>query len=171
MAAFIVREAKPDDAAQIIAHVRQVADEPNNGIAMSSASEFKYTEEEERAIIQEVAEADDKLMIVAEADDQIIGVANCRAGRGGYHHTFSLGITVHLDWRNQGVGRAMMQHMIAWCNHNPLAHRLELWVFPENLRAIRLYEHMGFQHEGNRRASFLKEGEFRDLLLMGMVLE
>ena len=171
MADFIVREAVPDDAAQMIAHVRQVADEPDNGIAISSASEFTYTEAEERDIIQQAAGADDRLMIVAEAGGHIIGIANCKAGSGGYQHAFSLGITVHRDWRDQGVGRAMMQYMMAWCRQNPLVHRLELWVFPDNPRAIHLYESMGFQHEGNRRSSFLKQGQFRDLLLMGMVFD
>ena len=173
MTAFFVREATPDDAAAIIAHVRRVADEPNNGIAIASASEFTYTEDEERALIAKIAEADNRLMIVAEAeaDAAIIGVASCNPGEGGYRHTLSLGITVNRDWRNQGVGRAMMAYMIDWCRQNPTVYRLELWVFPDNPRAIHLYEKMGFQHEGNRRASFLKAGQLLDLLLMGMVFE
>jgi putative acetyltransferase len=78
---------------------------------------------------------------------------------------------VNRDWRDQGVGRAMMQYMIDWCRYNLAVHRLELWVFPDNPRAIHLYEKMGFQHEGNRRSSFLKEGRMRDLLLMAMLFE
>ena len=171
MDTFIVREARSGDAAAIITHIRRVADEPNNGIAIASASEFTYTEDEERALIQKVAEADNRLMIVAEADAAIIGVASCNPGEGGYRHTLSLGITVNRDWRNQGVGRAMMAYMIGWCRQNPAVHRLELWVFPDNPRAIHLYEKMGFQHEGNRRASFLKAGQFLDLMLMGMVFK
>jgi putative acetyltransferase len=61
--------------------------------------------------------------------------------------------------------------MIDWCQSNPLVHRLELWVFADNDAAIRLYERLGFHHEGRRRASFLKDGHFKDLLLMGMLFE
>lgn len=171
MSAFSVREARPEDAAAIIAHVKRVADEPNNGIAIASAAEFKMTEEKEVQFIKEAAAADNALMIVAEADGQIIGVANCRGGNGGYYHTLDLGITVHSDWRNQGVGTAMMQHMVNWCRANPVVHKLELWVFPDNPRAFHVYEKVGFQQEGYRRSCFLKQGQYLDLILMGIVFE
>ncbi len=168
---FTIREARPADAAAIIAHVKRVADEPNNGISMSSAAEFAFTVEEEVTMIREAAEADNRLMIVAEAGGELIGSANCFGGQRGYAQTLSLGITVRREWRGQGVGRAMLQFMIDWCRANPAVHRLELWVFPDNPAAIHLYEKMGFQHEGNRRASYRKDGEFKDLLLMGMLFE
>ncbi|MAS32409.1 MAG: hypothetical protein CL610_00285 [Anaerolineaceae bacterium] len=169
--AWQVREAVPSDAAGIVAHIRRIADEPNNGISISSATEFKFTEVDEVEIIKKYAESDNRLMLVAEVEKAIIGVANCRGSDGGYSHTLSFGITVNRDWRDRGVGTAMLRYMIDWCRANPVVHRLELWVFPDNVRAIHVYEKLGFQHEGNRRASFLKDGEFRDLLLMGMVFE
>jgi RimJ/RimL family protein N-acetyltransferase len=171
MADYVVREARPEDAAAIIAHVKRVADEPNNGISISSAAEFTYTEDEEVAIIEKYTQADNALMLVAEASGQIIGVANCRGGDGGYYQTLGLGLTVHRDWRDRGIGSAMLRYMIDWCRANPVVHKLELWVFPDNPRAIHVYEKLGFEHEGNRRSAFLKEGRFRDILLMGMVFE
>ena len=171
MSDFVVREARTEDAAAIIAHVKRVADEPNNGISMSSADEFKYTVEEEAEIIRNAAAATNKLMVVAEANGEIIASANCFGGRHGYDQTLSLGITVRREWRGRGVGAAVMRFMIDWCQANPGVHRLELWVFPDNAAAIRLYEKMGFQHEGNRRSSYRKDGEFKDLMLMGMLFE
>jgi RimJ/RimL family protein N-acetyltransferase len=172
MPAYHVREARPEDAAAIIAHVRQVADEPNNGISISSADEFQVTEEKEIEWTKEAAAADNALMLVAEATDgQIIGVAHCRGGKGGYYHTLDLGITVKQNWRNQGVGTAMMQSMIDWCRANPVVYKLELWVFPDNPRAIHVYEKAGFQQEGRRRSCFLKQGQMLDLILMGIVFE
>jgi RimJ/RimL family protein N-acetyltransferase len=171
MSAFHVREARPEDAAAIIAHVKRVADEPNNGISLGSAAEFDVTEEKEAEWIKTAAAAENALMIVAEADAQIIGVANCKGGNGGYKNTLDLGITVNRDWRNQGVGTAVMQYLVDWCRANPVVHKLELWVFPDNPRAIRVYEKVGFQQEGYRRSCFLKQGQYLDLLLMGIVFE
>lgn len=172
MSAFLIREARPEDAAAIIAHVKQVADEPNNGISLGSAAEFTVTEEKEVEWIKAAAAADTTLMIVAEADDgQIIGVAHCKGGNGGYAHTLDLGITVNRNWRNQGVGTAMMQSLVDWCRANPQVHKLELWVFPDNPRAFHVYEKVGFQQEGYRRSCFLKQGQYLDLILMGMVFE
>lgn len=160
MAEYIVREAQPADAAAMIAHIKRIADEPDNGISISSAQEFRVTEEEEIATIKRHAEAENALMVVAEA-----------GGDGGYYHTLGLGTTVHRDWRDRGVGSAMLRYMIDWCATNPAVHKLELWVFPDNPRAIHVYEKLGFQHEGNRRSCFLKQGVYRDLLLMGIVFE
>ena len=87
---FVVRVAAPEDAAQIITHIKQVADEPDNGISISSGSDFRYTETEERLIIQKAAASNDRLMIVAETEGQIIGVATCTGGDQGYRHTFRL---------------------------------------------------------------------------------
>jgi RimJ/RimL family protein N-acetyltransferase len=171
MSDFIVREARAEDAEGIIAHIKRVADEPNNGIAMSSADEFKMTLEEETELIKKAAESDNMLMVVAEADGEIIALANCFGGDRGYQWTLSLGITVRREWRGRGVGRAVMQYMIDWCRANSSVHRLELWVFPDNPVAIHLYEKLGFEHEGNRRASYLKDGDHKDLLLMGMLFE
>ncbi|MBZ0300292.1 MAG: GNAT family N-acetyltransferase, partial [Anaerolineae bacterium] len=171
MADFLVREARPEDAAGIIAHVKRVADEPNNGLGMSSAADFRFTEAEEIEFIQKAAQADNALMLVAEADGKIIGMAHCGSGERGYAHTASLGITVDRAWRDKGVGTALLEFMIDWCRESPGVHRLELWVFPDNPRALHVYEKLGFQHEGNRRSSYLKDGTFKDLILMGMVFE
>ena len=171
MADFVVREAMPDDAVQVIAHIKRIADEPNNGISISSADEFRYTEEEESTIIAKAAASDDRLMIIAESKGEIIGVATCTPGNQGYRHTLGLGITVNAAWRDKGVGTTMLEHIVEWSQNNALVHRLELWVFPDNKRAINLYEKMGFEHEGSRRGCFLKDGKFQDLMLMGMIFE
>jgi RimJ/RimL family protein N-acetyltransferase len=171
MVDFVVRKARPDDAAQIITHMKLIADEPNNGTALSSSSEFTRTEEEQAKLNRDYENNESGLIVVAEANDQVIGLANCFSSRLGYKHTFDLGITVHHAWRDKGVGTALMRFMIEWCQNNPTAWRLELWVFNNNPRALHVYEKLGFEHEGVRRKSYLKHGEMLDLILMGMLFE
>lgn len=171
MADYVVRKARPEDAAQIITHFKAIADEPDNGISLSSSSEFTITEEEETKIIADRVDNELALMLVADAGGQIIGLAHCNSARLGYKHTYDLGITVNKDWRDKGVGTAMLSAMIEWCHNNPNVRRLELWVFPNNPRAMHVYEKLGFEHEGVRRKSYLKQGEMLDLILMGMLFE
>lgn len=171
MADFVVREARTEDALGIIAHVKRVADEPNNGIGISSADEFTYTEEEEKEMIRNMAQLDNAMMLVAEADGEVIGVAHCRGGLRGYAHTIDMGVSVKREWRGQGVGTALLQTIINWCRANPAVHKLELSVFPDNVGAIQLYERMGFQREGIRRQAYLKGGQFLDLVMMGIIFE
>ncbi len=168
---YIIREAVPEDAARIVAYMRAIADEPDNGISFASADEFPHTVQEEAQIIADYAHTPTALFLVAEAGSAIISVANCRAGSRGYRHTVELGITVHRGWRDRGVGTAVMRCMIGWARANPDVHRLELQVFPNNARAIHLYEKLGFAHEGRRRQAFYKAGQFLDLVMMGMVFD
>lgn len=168
---FTIREAAPDDAARVVAYMRVIADEPDNGISFASADEFPYSVEDERQIIADYAQSPTALFLLAEADGEIISVATCRAGNRGYRHTVELGITVRCDRRNQGVGTAMMRYLIDWARISPDVHRLELQVFPNNARAIHVYEKLGFVHEGVRRQAFCKAGQFLDLVLMGMLFE
>lgn len=173
MSNYHIREATPHDAEAIIAYVKTIADEPNNGIMLASSLEFTLTVDDEREFLAKSAQTSNRLYIVAEAQGEIIGTANCRpaGSRAGFQHTLTLGITVRKDWRNRGVGTAMMQRLIQFARENPTVKRLELMVFHNNPRAIHVYEKLGFQHEGARRQAFYKEGQFLDLVFMGMVFE
>ena len=44
--------------------------------------------------------------------------------------------------------------------------RIELTVFADNTRAIRLYERFGFEHEGRLRGYALRDGRYVDALTM-----
>ncbi len=172
MTDYIVRPATPADAEGILNHHKLIADEPNNGVSFNSSDEVIWTIEEEQDVIQRYTEQDDRLFLVAEAQEKIIGVSDCHVvGGRGYAGTFSLGVSVHKAWRGRGVGTAMIVAMIDWCKNLPQSHRLELWVFTNNPRAIALYERLGFQKDGVRRQSYKKGHEYLDLLLMSMLFE
>jgi RimJ/RimL family protein N-acetyltransferase len=80
----------------------------------------------------------------------------------------TLGISIAKEWRNQGLGTTLMKEAIAWCESNPLIKRVELEVFGDNDRALHVYEKLGFIQEGVRREVFLKEGRFRDSIMMAI---
>jgi RimJ/RimL family protein N-acetyltransferase len=50
-------------------------------------------------------------------------------------------------------------------------HRIELEVFAFNPRARRVYEKVGFVHEGTKRQALLWDGEWFDVHLMAMVAD
>jgi RimJ/RimL family protein N-acetyltransferase len=50
-------------------------------------------------------------------------------------------------------------------------HRVFLRVLADNASAIRSYERSGFRHEGVLREDVLLSGEFRDVVLMGVLEE
>jgi len=91
----------------------------------------------------------------------------------------------HLDWKNrvvnfgiaigdkiywgQGYGSDATCTALLFAFHELNLNRVELEVFEDNLRAIRCYEKIGFQHEGTRRKAFFRDGIYHDVVLMGIL--
>jgi RimJ/RimL family protein N-acetyltransferase len=48
-------------------------------------------------------------------------------------------------------------------------HRIFLRVHADNQRAIRVYEKIGFVHEGRQRQAEFHGGQYHDLLFMSML--
>jgi RimJ/RimL family protein N-acetyltransferase len=77
---------------------------------------------------------------------------------------------VDRDWRNRGVGTALMRRAIEWARGTGVLTRLQLQVFARNAPAIHLYQKLGFQIEGSRRNAILRDGEYIDSLMMALLL-
>lgn len=69
----------------------------------------------------------------------------------------------------QGHGRQLMRAVVATVFQETNAHRLWLDVFPENLRARRAYEAVGFVVEGIAKGSAFFRNIHRDLLIMAIL--
>jgi len=69
----------------------------------------------------------------------------------------------------RGEGSLLLRMIVGHLFHSTDAHRLWLGVFPENLRARRAYEKIGFVAEGVARGSAFFGGTYRDELTMAML--
>jgi len=69
----------------------------------------------------------------------------------------------------RGHGKALLAELVAIIFQNTDAHRIWLGVFPENTRARRAYEAVGFQAEGIARGSAFFGGRHRDELVMSLL--
>jgi RimJ/RimL family protein N-acetyltransferase len=80
-------------------------------------------------------------------------------------------LAVHPDFRRRGVGdgaaRLMQRHLIFDLGY----HRLELEVYGFNERAIAHAERSGFVREGVKRGAYLRDGEWVDGVLFGLIRE
>ena len=169
-APFRIREARPADAAALICFVNRLAEEPGIDLPLAPG-EFDYTVAQERKFIADCAAADNSLFLVAEASGAIIGALDCKGGkRKAQRHAVTLGMSVSREWRNRGVGRALLTRAIEWARGTGIVTRIELSVYARNVAAIHLYESSGFVVEGCRRRAVLQDGEYLDELLMGLLL-
>jgi RimJ/RimL family protein N-acetyltransferase len=79
-----------------------------------------------------------------------------------------LGIWCEED-RGKGYGTDALRAMLRWAFRHLNMHRIELSVEPENQRAVRVYEKLGFVREGLRREHHFDDGCFRDEMIMGIL--
>ena len=85
-----------------------------------------------------------------------------RAHRGG------VGMGILPDARGQGLGRKLL--LASLYAAAPLGlTRIELDVYDDNPRAIRLYEGVGFLREGTKRKAMLIDGTFKNLIMMAII--
>ena len=168
---FTIREATPDDADSMLAHLEELRAEPGIHIITQPGESF-LTVEDEAKFITALNSADNSLFLVAvDAENNVIGALLFQGKeRRAVRHVSSLSISVAQAWRNKGVGSALLTRSIEWARSSNVVKRLELHVFAENTRAIRVYEKLGFEVEGRLRRGIFRDGQYHDELVMGLLL-
>lgn len=113
-------------------------------------------------------------------DDRVVNFAIEVEGRyvGGcglfdinhVHRRAEIGIFVgdQSVW-GQGVGSDAMALVLGYGFDYLNLHRIYLRVFAENARAIRVYERLGFQHEGRFRDAEWRHGRWHDMLYLSVL--
>jgi RimJ/RimL family protein N-acetyltransferase len=105
--------------------------------------------------------------LVALAACEVVGFLHVDETPFGFGE---IGMLVAREWRNHGVGTALVAAAIEWARARGL-HKLTLGVFPHNEAAIALYRKLGFVEEGRRRSHIRRaNGELWDLVEMGLLL-
>jgi RimJ/RimL family protein N-acetyltransferase len=171
LATVTIREATPLDAMRVLGYVRLVLGEPEIDFILSP-EEFHLTVEQERLVLDRYHSLDNCVYFIALADEMVVGALHCQGGSlRAQRHLSRLAISVHPDWRDRGVGTALMRQAIAWARASLIVTRLELEVFTRNTRAIHVYAKLGFQEEGVRRRAVYRHGQYHDLLMMALFTE
>ncbi len=92
---------------------------------------------------------------VAEYQEEIVAYAGMWVFLGEAHIT---NVAVAPDYRRQGLGRAVMLHMMRTALHNK-ASAMTLEVRESNIAAQTLYFGLGFQKAGARKGYYSDTGE------------
>lgn len=81
-------------------------------------------------------------------------------------HSAEIDLSVRDDHAEKGIGRAMLKALLSYADQWLGLQRIELEVLTANAAAIALYQQMGFQIEGTRRAALLTDGVLCDTHIM-----
>ncbi len=163
---WTLRPARPTDSRALATLFAAVRREGRWLVTPASA----VSEPSEAFFIGEMIRDASSLALVAEADGEVVGNVLVSVERSVVSdHVGILSICVADDWRDVGIGSALVAAAKEWSRDRGLA-KIALGVFPDNERAIAVYEHAGFVREGLRRRQYrVPGGAYRDELLMAWI--
>ena len=160
---IVIRDARPEDAATLVALGSSVGREPE---AWLLNTDGWRSAGEERRYLRALRRHPDAAVFVADDDGAIVGrLSIARDPHTASRHVADLGLMVAATHRRRGIGRALLEQAEAWARDAGV-RKLELHVFPWNEPAIKLYEDCGFEREGLRRAHYRRGSDFVDAILM-----
>ena len=160
---WTLRPARPTDARALATLFAAVRREGRWLVTPATA----VSEPSEAFYIGEMIREPQSLALVAEADGEVVGNVLISVERSVVSdHVGVLSICVADGWRDVGIGSALVRAALDWSRARGLA-KVALGVFPDNERAIVVYEHAGFVREGLRARQYrVPGGAYRDELLM-----
>lgn len=155
---FLIRTPISDDAPMLLALISMP--EVYSGFGLPPHTPLRY--------IRERLETRDPNchMIVGAVDGEVVAWATMFRKTGRRSHCANLEILVRPDHWGKGIGRKMLTDLIETADRWLGITRLELPVIASNVRAIRLYESFGFEHEGTRRQAMMTNGKLEDMHMM-----
>lgn len=113
----------------------------------------------------------DQHMFVAEVDEEgsrkVVGCITLYVNQSPRaRHSASIGVMVHRDYQGKGIGRALFSKVLDLADNWLMLVRIELGVFVDNERAIKLYNSLGFEIEGRKKYAAIRNGKYDDEYIM-----
>ncbi len=109
---------------------------------------------------------------VADAEGRIVGWCDALPDTEtfGKAHVAYLGMGVLREYRGRKLGLRLLEAVVGATRSLGL-EKIELAVYASNVAALALYRKAGFEVEGVKRRSRLVDGEYDDIVLMGLHLK
>ena len=166
----ILREATVEDASAMIQYIKKVSGETEN--LTFGPEEYYTTVEEQIAHIGAVAEHETSTILLAFVGGRLVGCLTVNGNniRPRLKHSASFGISILQECWGLGLGKVLIEEMITYSKKVGLT-KLNLKVRTDNTRGIALYRQFGFVEEGVERRGMRVDGEYVDLMLMGLLLD
>lgn len=166
----IVRRVTPADAAATAAYMRALRAEVAGGGLDTVPWRKPLTDDEQREFLTKLGANPHAAMAIALDGETVVGLADLVGGENTFDkHQGVLGISIAKDWRGKGLGRRLMEALIAEAKSWPGFCRIELVCVTWNTNAIALYESLGFVIEARKRKAVNLRGVPEDKFLMALV--
>lgn len=165
-----LRRATESDARAVLAHLR--ASGAETPFLSFGAEGPGLTEDDERDYLADTARSDNGIALLAEWRGELVGCLTFNGGRRPrLRHVGELGISIARSCWGIGLGRHMITEFLDWAAAGGVVRKVNLRVRVDNVRAIALYESLGFVSEGRLTRDTADDGTFYDALIMGRAVD
>jgi RimJ/RimL family protein N-acetyltransferase len=162
-----IRQANSDDAEKLLNCIKTYV--PQSDYIPKLEQEIKLTIEQTKEWINSFLTNENSVLLIAEYENEIIGNIDLTGNRRKImEHTAVIGMGMLKEWRNSGLGTALLKVAIEWAKENPTLELLWLQVYTDNKLGLGLYRKMGFEENGIMKNFFKHDEKYFDNLTMTM---
>jgi len=163
---IIIRYLESDDVVEMTGYINELSKEKTfitfQGEEISLDDEKKYIDEFLKKIDKKTG-----IKLLAIHDSKIIGISDIFLAERTASHVGIFGLTVASEFRNQGIGKLLMDLVIKEAEKEmPNLKIITLGVFSKNSIAKRIYEGFGFVEYGKLPKGIMRNNDFEDEVLM-----
>jgi len=155
-----------EDAEELIKTVKTYL--ADSKYMLTGPDDFDPPLEQEKQWIRSFLEKENSLLLIARQGGKILGNIDITGGKVEItKHTAVIGMGILKEWRNTGLGTALLNKGIEWAKQNPILELLWLQVFADNAAAIVIYKKAGFIIDGVQKRFFkAKDNIYYDNVIM-----
>lgn len=130
----------------------------------------KYSMDDTQSFYQTISSSTNaKTFIIEEKVNGAIGITSfVNMDFFNRNAEYIIDIGEKACWR-RGYGEEAVSLMVNFAFKELNLHRIYLRVFSFNAPAIKLYEKVGFKHEGRMREAVFRDGKWHDVIMMGLL--
>ena len=164
---FVIERAQAEDAAALLEYLKIVGGETDN--LSFGAEGVPLSLEAEQAYLRIQYESADNAQYLAKINGEIIGTASLNRKPRRMSHRGEFGISLKKAWWGCGAASALAEAILSFARENGF-EQLNLEVRSDNIRAIKLYEKLGFRKLCTVPRFFKINGAYIDFDLMDLEL-
>ncbi len=165
-----IRRGEVSDAQDLLDLIKAYI--PQSKYIPKLEKEIKLTLEQEEKWIDAFLKSKNSILLVAEYENRLIGNIDLTGNpRAIMKHTAVIGMGMPKEWRNSGLGTALLKEVIGWARQNPILELIWLQVYTENVLGVNLYKKMGFKENGILEGFFKRDNVYFDQLTMSMIVK
>ena len=161
-----IREIEVEDYKELLDFMKKVKGETN--FLRGYPNEIKMSYEDEKEHIKKVKSSETSNYFVVMKNNKMIGCIgfNGNTARKMKHYG-TIGISVLKEYWGRGIATALLEKLISWAKEKGIK-KINLDVFENNKRAIKLYEKFGFKLEGCIEDGIFDGENYINLLVYGL---